>query len=137
MFYFIFFFFSSRRRHTRLVSDWSSDVCSSDLEPFLVLGAPGATYITMGNLQVMLNVIDFGMTAEQAVYAPRFTAVSDTIEVSNRILRSVERDLLRQGYRVMRHAQSYTFASVHAIRMLDGKLDGGADPATGGLVVAV
>src|SRR5438046_2550805 len=26
-------FFSSRRRHTRLVSDWSSDVCSSDLPP--------------------------------------------------------------------------------------------------------
>src|SRR5258706_5496681 len=25
------FFFSSRRRHTRLISDWSSDVCSSDL----------------------------------------------------------------------------------------------------------
>src|SRR3989339_1474252 len=25
-----FIFFSSRRRHTRLVSDWSSDVCSSD-----------------------------------------------------------------------------------------------------------
>src|SRR5438046_8559536 len=29
----ISFFFSSRRRHTRLVSDWSSDVCSSDLSP--------------------------------------------------------------------------------------------------------
>src|SRR5262249_59846510 len=29
----LFFFFSSRRRHTRLVSDWSSDVCSSDLGP--------------------------------------------------------------------------------------------------------
>src|SRR5574341_1964160 len=27
----LFFFFSSRRRHTRLVGDWSSDVCSSDL----------------------------------------------------------------------------------------------------------
>src|SRR5690242_21592665 len=26
------FFFSSRRRHTRLTYDWSSDVCSSDLE---------------------------------------------------------------------------------------------------------
>src|SRR2546426_1000710 len=26
-----FFFFSSRRRHTRLQGDWSSDVCSSDL----------------------------------------------------------------------------------------------------------
>src|SRR5947199_2093604 len=28
---FRFFFFSSRRRHTRCLSDWSSDVCSSDL----------------------------------------------------------------------------------------------------------
>src|SRR5258706_11201220 len=38
----IYFFFSSRRRHTRLVSDWSSDVCSSDLKtprtPFARLG---------------------------------------------------------------------------------------------------
>src|SRR2546429_6087752 len=28
----IFFFFSSRRRHTRCSRDWSSDVCSSDLQ---------------------------------------------------------------------------------------------------------
>src|SRR6267378_5032368 len=28
---FTFFFFSSRRRHTRSLRDWSSDVCSSDL----------------------------------------------------------------------------------------------------------
>src|SRR5207237_7761469 len=27
-----FFFFSSRRRHTRFKCDWSSDVCSSDLD---------------------------------------------------------------------------------------------------------
>src|SRR5690348_17627138 len=27
-----FFFFSSRRRHTRWTGDWSSDVCSSDLD---------------------------------------------------------------------------------------------------------
>src|SRR5207253_7687712 len=29
---FLLFFFSSRRRHTRWPRDWSSDVCSSDLE---------------------------------------------------------------------------------------------------------
>src|SRR5437899_10903466 len=29
--WFNIFFFSSRRRHTRCLSDWSSDVCSSDL----------------------------------------------------------------------------------------------------------
>src|SRR5262245_66086508 len=31
MYLIILFFFSSRRRHTRCLSDWSSDVCSSDL----------------------------------------------------------------------------------------------------------
>src|SRR5215813_6309118 len=30
--FFFFFFFSSRRRHTRCGRDWSSDVCSSDLD---------------------------------------------------------------------------------------------------------
>src|SRR6266496_3351575 len=30
-----YFFFSSRRRHTRSLRDWSSDVCSSDLAVFL------------------------------------------------------------------------------------------------------
>src|SRR3712207_6151649 len=33
MFYGYCFFFSSRRRHTRYWRDWSSDVCSSDLDP--------------------------------------------------------------------------------------------------------
>src|SRR5438034_10841841 len=37
---YFFFFFSSRRRHTRSLCDWSSDVCSSDLECF---GAPTRT----------------------------------------------------------------------------------------------
>src|SRR5215213_9706948 len=46
---FYFFFFSSRRRHTRLVSDWSSDVCSSDLIDARAVdvptdGTPGASF---------------------------------------------------------------------------------------------
>src|SRR5207245_6222186 len=35
--YLICFFFASRRRHTRCYRDWSSDVCSSDLD-LVVLG---------------------------------------------------------------------------------------------------
>src|SRR5438309_4877414 len=34
------FFFSSRRRHTRWNSDWSSDVCSSDLDVATAVAAP-------------------------------------------------------------------------------------------------
>src|SRR5204863_4428275 len=33
--FFVLFFFSSRRRHTRSLRDWSSDVCSSDLTGLL------------------------------------------------------------------------------------------------------
>src|SRR5205814_6658522 len=36
----LFFFFSSRRRHTRCLSDWSSDVCSSDLRALLRRACP-------------------------------------------------------------------------------------------------
>src|SRR5256884_3935282 len=35
-----FFFFSSRRRHTRCSRDWSSDVCSSDLQRLEISSAP-------------------------------------------------------------------------------------------------
>jgi gamma-glutamyltranspeptidase / glutathione hydrolase len=104
---------------------------------FLVLGAPDATYITMGNLHVILNVIDFGMTAKAAVYAPRFAAVSDTIELSNRIPRSCERSLIAEVYKTRRHVETYAFARVHAIRITDPGMNGRADPPTGGLVVAV
>src|SRR5256885_15489561 len=45
-----FFFFSSRRRHTRLQGDWSSDVCSSDLETRKVAQDCMATIGQVGNL---------------------------------------------------------------------------------------
>src|SRR2546430_9427431 len=45
---FIFFFFSSRRRHTRFDCDWSSDVCSSDLD-FPAPSAPLDTGRQPGN----------------------------------------------------------------------------------------
>src|SRR5438045_9654484 len=38
----VYFFFSSRRRHTRCLSDWSSDVCSSDLRRRRDLGGHAA-----------------------------------------------------------------------------------------------
>src|SRR5690606_40798166 len=41
----VFFFFSSRRRHTRFSRDWSSDVCSSDLD-FSCGSAATATLLT-------------------------------------------------------------------------------------------
>src|SRR3712207_4800171 len=42
------FFFSSRRRHTRYWRDWSSDVCSSDLEDINLEVEPGTTLGILG-----------------------------------------------------------------------------------------
>src|ERR1035441_10748320 len=46
------FFFSSRRRHTRCLSDWSSDVCSSDLNAVVALigSGVGACLISGGSI---------------------------------------------------------------------------------------
>src|SRR5206468_6595178 len=43
-----FFFFSSRRRHTRSDRDWSSDVCSSDLETLCKRNDPQQGYPDFG-----------------------------------------------------------------------------------------
>src|SRR3712207_7238866 len=45
-----FFFFSSRRRHTRYWRDWSSDVCSSDLEGVSNEAASIAAQLGLGKL---------------------------------------------------------------------------------------
>jgi gamma-glutamyltranspeptidase/glutathione hydrolase len=108
-----------------------------DDKPHLVIGAPGATQIAMGVLHVILNALDFDMTMVEAVSAPRFSATSDTIDISNRIQFSVERELQGQGYPVVRSAYGFGFAAVHAIRIHDDGLDGGADPGHDGVVIAV
>src|SRR5256885_2836670 len=53
MFHCFFFFFSSRRRHTRLQGDWSSDVCSSDLE----LAAPLVAWSTFLYAVLLLVIV--------------------------------------------------------------------------------
>ena len=105
--------------------------------PRLVIGAPGGTYITMGVLQAILNVLVFGMTAQEAVSAARFCVTSDVIDVTNRIPRSIQAELEAMGYPVRRAAFSYGFAGVHAVRFDRGAWDGGADPGRDGMALEV
>src|SRR5947207_3920245 len=54
--YYLMFFFSTRRRHTRSLCDWSSDVCSSDLTPAVnlatVLSAARSKIFTLASRRV-------------------------------------------------------------------------------------
>jgi len=105
--------------------------------PVATLGAPGGAWIGVAILQVLLNVIDWGMTMQEAVMAPRFSATSDAIDLSNRIPRATQAALEGMGYEVRRNPTSYPFAAVHGITMWDGALEGGADPQRDGLAAGV
>src|SRR2546422_1932924 len=76
-----FFFFSSRRRHTRCSRDWSSDVCSSDLEK---LNAPTGeeAILNMGTGVDREWEAAFGLTAPPcfALAAQRHMAAYGTTE---------------------------------------------------------
>ncbi len=118
-----------------------SSICPSivfrDGTPVLLIGAPGATQIAMGVLQATLNVLDFGMTMAEAVAAPRFSATSNAIDVTNRIPRAETQKLEEAGYQVIRSPLSYSIAWVHGIRIVNGMPDGGADPGADGMAMLV
>ncbi len=105
--------------------------------PFIVIGAPGGSYIAPALAQGIMNVIDFGMSMLEAVSAPRIVAVSDAIDVSNRVPRYVTDALETMGYDVRRSPMSYAFAALHGIRIDDGRLTGGADPQRDGMALGV
>src|SRR2546422_11515606 len=62
----VFFFFSSRRRHTRCSRDWSSDVCSSDLDQDrqLVFTAPTPPNTLVGLEERIASRLEGGLVAE-------------------------------------------------------------------------
>ncbi len=117
-----------------------SSLCPSivfkDDKPHLVIGAPGGTQIAMGVVQVILNVLEFGMPVVEAIYAPRISATSDAIDICNRIPQFVASELETMGYEVLRTHLSYAFGSVHAIKIDDGVCTGGADPNHDGMALS-
>ncbi|MGK0258544.1 MAG: gamma-glutamyltranspeptidase/glutathione hydrolase [Candidatus Azotimanducaceae bacterium] len=101
--------------------------------PRIVIGAPGGTQIAMGVLQALLNLLDFQMPIVEAVSAPRFSATSNMIDISNRIAEYDVQPLRQKGYEVARSANTFDFGRVHGITNLGGILAGGADPGSDGV----
>ncbi|MEZ4868643.1 MAG: gamma-glutamyltransferase family protein [Caldilineaceae bacterium] len=111
-------------------------VVSQDNQPVLVLGSPGATRIITSNVLVILNVLDFGMSVDEAVNAPRFDCQLNTIRCHARIPGYV-RDEIAKRHPVEALPYSHGgFALVHAIgidpqtRARSGGADAGADGMT-------
>src|SRR3712207_8858059 len=86
----LFFFFSSRRRHTRYWRDWSSDVCSSDLQT-PTSSVPVADPTPEGDGEVSMD--EAIALTDQAYYAMQRGEYGDAIALAQRALtrRSEER----------------------------------------------
>jgi len=108
-------------------------------KPVVVLGAPGATRIITSCLQVILNILDFGMSASEATHAARFDCQANDIRCHARIPEYVCAEV-RKRHPIMRLAQSHgAFGLVHAITIdpSSGKLAGGADTGADGMALLV
>ena len=121
----------------RRFSTMSPTIVFEGETPVMTLGAPGGAWIGIAILQAMLNVLDWGMTMQEAVSAPRFSATTDVIDISTRIPRQVQQQVEADGYQVRRSALSFPFAAPHGITMWDGQLEGGADPQRDGYAAGV
>ena len=118
------------------LSGVSPTIVYRDETPVFVLGAPGGTQIITAVLQVLLNLIDFGMTPTEAVAAPRFDAQSDVIDTQARFPLATLHALEARGHKVAREPFSYgSFGLVHlaARDPLTGRWRGGADPGGAGM----
>ncbi|MBS9722211.1 gamma-glutamyltransferase [Tianweitania sp. BSSL-BM11] len=121
----------------RRPSSAAPTIVFKDDQPTIVIGAPGGSYIAPAVAQCLMNMIDFDMSVLEAVAAPRIVGVSNTIDICNRIRHSVEAELVGQGYKVARSAQTYAFAAVHAIKIENGVSKGAADPQRDGMAISV
>src|ERR671932_2521292 len=78
----LLFFFSSRRRHTRSLCDWSSDVCSSDLS---VVGPSGCGKTTLLWAMSGLHALTRGeiLLSGQPVAGPRPAEIGMIFQEAN------------------------------------------------------
>src|SRR3712207_8300862 len=86
-------FFSSRRRHTRYWRDWSSDVCSSDLERRAFARRPTDILITTPESLFLLltSAAREALRGVETVIVDEVHAVADTKRGAHLAVRSEER----------------------------------------------
>lgn len=103
---------------------------------WVVTGSSGSNRIRSAILQVLVNLIDFGLPVAEAVAAPRVHYEGGLLNleppVPARVLAELE---ARWPNQRLWSAPSVFFGGSHSVTLgPDGRLDGGADPRRGGVV---
>src|SRR5215472_3429169 len=120
----------------RPLSSMTPTIVLKDGKPFLALGAPGGSTIITAVLQVMLNVMDFGMNVQDAIDFPRVHHQwkPDTLAIERGVSPDTIALLKKAGYNI-EDSKPVVLARVEAILLSDGWLQGGHDERGGGKAV--
>lgn len=112
----------------RMLSSMTPTLVLKDGKPVLAIGSPGGSTIPTTVLQVFLNQIEFGLSAQAAVDFPRFHHqwLPDYIRFeSGRLDKKTRRQLQQWGHTLQ---ESAPYGRAETIRFHpDGSLEGGAD----------
>jgi len=120
----------------RPLSSMVPSIVLKDGKPFLVLGAPGGSTIITAVLQVMLNVMDFGMNVQDAIDFPRIHHQwkPDALGFERGVSPDTIALLKKAGYSI-EEAKPIVIARVEAILLGDGWLQGGHDERGNGKAI--
>ncbi len=107
-----------------------------DGRPWLSFGVMGGDMQAQGHVQVLLNLIDFGMDVQQAGEQPRFRDTGNGLGLESAIGPEIRAALERKGHRLIEVSRG-SFGGYQAI-MIDpqsGALAGGSDPRKDGCAI--
>jgi gamma-glutamyltranspeptidase/glutathione hydrolase len=122
--------FHALRPGERLISNMSPTVVSSEEGGLIALGSPGASRIPTAILQTVIDVLDFGMSLEEAVFAPRFHAEGDLFAYE---AGASTADLDRYERVLSYETANMYFGGVNAVRLTpEGRFEAAADPRRSG-----
>jgi gamma-glutamyltranspeptidase / glutathione hydrolase len=103
--------------------------------PWLAFGVMGGDMQTQGHVQVLLNIIDFGMDVQRAGEAPRFRHFESGLALETAISEEARSVLAKKGHKTI--ASPGMFGGYQGI-MIDprtGALFGGSDPRKDGCAI--
>jgi len=115
------------------LSSMSPTIIEKDGKPFIILGTPGGTRIFTAMAQIISNVIDFGMSMDEAIEAPRMHCYSSggkdkPIYYETRIPAITIKTLELLGNAVEKKVDyDLYFGGAQGIMIKDGWIHGGAD----------
>ncbi len=101
--------------------------------PFLTVGSPGAWRIITTVAQLISDVVDYKMSMDDAIEAPRFTTrtkgtTPDLLQIESRLPQEVQDNLVKMGYEIkVKKDYDLYFGGAQGILFKDGELQGAAD----------